>query len=812
MSGGSGGASNRTAPALRRATAFAGPFRNLSREWAAVAVGLSLLLVAITESGAADRADNLFYDWSTRVASHDPPADIVVVAIDDESLSALGPWPWPRAIHAAMLRRLATYHPLAVIYDVLYLGESRRPEDDAALGQAFAAIPHAFAPMFFKIPGDNGRGYDPLWPIGPVKDNLTVGHALVQPDRDGVVRRLDLAVDGEQRWTHVAALAAALRPAGRRLVQNLPRFHPRPPGAPLRRQGDLLVGFAGPPGHVRTASFVSVLRGETPAGLLTGRYVLLGATAAGLNDQFSTPAGGDSGLMSGIEIQANFLDTLLSGSPIREASAPLRLALGLPALWLLMIGFLRLPPGRAGLLGLGLMIAVAAGSAVMLFFGRLWAPPVATLIVLGIAQPLWSWRRLSGVSGYMIEELSRLTADPDLATAAPHRGPLAQDHIANQIDLMRETVDRVRGLRRLIGAAVRSLPDPTVLVALDGEITLANAEAQTLFGGRARPEPADVERFFAASKPPPFTPATFGDPARPWIGERAGADGSVREILHVPWTDESGAPLGWVVRFADITAMRRAEAAREEALQLLTHDMRSPQASILALVAQESATAEDLRARVAHYAKRTLALADGFLRLARADAGNYEREPTEIADVMTEATDDLWVLASSRGVRIRFDGGEGEYLVQGNRALLIRAFSNILDNAVKFSPAGSTIDCAIKGRAATGRSEVVCTIADHGAGMSPEVVGKLFQRFSHHASGRAGPVDGVGLGLAFVQSVFKGHGGAIACRSQPGVGTTFEIVLPALSLSSHGAQAHQDEEQHQYDEADHGPDREQRHA
>jgi signal transduction histidine kinase len=103
---------------------------------------------------------------------------------------------------------------------------------------------------------------------------------------------------------------------------------------------------------------------------------------------------------------------------------------------------------------------------------------------------------------------------------------------------------------------------------------------------------------------------------------------------------------------------------------------------------------------------------------------------------------------------------------------------------------------------AAGRSEIVCAIADHGAGMSPEVVGKLFQRFSHHASGRAGPVDGVGLGLAFVQSVFKGHGGTITCRSAPGVGTTFEIVLPALAVSSHGAQAHEDEQQQEHDEAD----------
>jgi CHASE2 domain-containing sensor protein len=787
-------AAGRAARDSRRGFDFGGQVRDVSRDWAAVAIGLSLLLVAIVLSGGADRANDLFYDWSTRVASHDPPDDILVVAIDDKSLETLGPWPWPRAVHAAMLRRLATYHPLAVIYDVLFPGPSPVAEDDTALGKAFAAIPHAFVPMVLKTPGDNGRGYEPLWPIAPVTANATVGHARVQPDRDGVVRRIDLAIDGEQRWDHIAALAAALQPAGRRALEALPKFAPRPAAAPPRRQGEVLIGFGGPPGHVRTAPFISVLRGETPASLLTGRYVLVGATAPGLGDQYSTPAGGDSGVMSGIEIQANVLDTLLSGSAIRPAPTALRLAFGLASLWLLMVGFLRLPPNSAGLLGLGLMIVVAALSAGLLFLGHVWLPPMATLIVLIIAQPLWTWRRLSGVNTYMIEELSRLAADPDLSTTAPRPRPLTRDHIASQVDLMRETVDRVRGMRRLVGAAVRSLPDPTVLVTLGGEITLANAEAQKLFGGDSRPEPADIERFFSASEPPPFSVAGFTDPRRPWIGERTGADGSLREILHVPWTDEAGSPLGWVIRFADVTAMRRAETAREEALQLLTHDMRSPQASILALVAEDSAaTPEELRPRIAHYAKRTLALADGFLRLARADAGNYEREPTEIADVMTEATDDLWVLASSRGVRIVFDGGEAEYMMVGNRGLLIRAFTNILDNAVKFSPPGSTIECAVAGGAGCGGGDIVCTITDHGAGMSSEVVAKLFQRFSHHAAGLAGPVDGVGLGLAFVQSVVKGHGGIIACRSAPGVGTTFEIVLPAMAASAHGAQSDQDQ-------------------
>ena len=216
--------------------------------------------------------------------------------------------------------------------------------------------------------------------------------------------------------------------------------------------------------------------------------------------------------------------------------------------------------------------------------------------------------------------------------------------------------------------------------------------------------------------------------------------------------------------------------------------MRSPQASILALVAKEpGALSEDTGSRVAQYAKRTIALADGFLRLARADAGNYERPPTDIADVLTEATDDLWVLASARGVRIVFEA-DREYIIQGNRSLLIRVFTNILDNAVKFSPDGTTITCRIRSGTNGQGGQVICTIRDQGPGMPPEVVSKLFQRFSHHSQGRAGPVDGVGLGLAFVQSVVRGHDGSVVVHSALGEGTEFELTFPAAPASAHGAE------------------------
>ena len=553
----------------------------------------------------------------------------------------------------------------------------------------------------------------------------------------------------------------------------------RLPDTPPREIASTLIRFEAK-GRIPTVSVSRLLHGDVPTALIEGRYVLVGSTAAGLGDRFATPLGRDHPL-SGVEIEANLLDTLLRGPGLREADVVLRLAVGLALLWLTMLGLARLPPRAGRVLWTAAIGAPLALCASLFLLANLWLAPTAPTLVVALALPIWSWRRERQTNALVVEALSNLAADPDLTAAHGNPARFVDDKAADQLRLVQETVARVRGLRRLVNAAVRSLPDATVLIALTGEIVLANQEALRLFRARSDVTREDIEGFFAASRPPPFTPNALGRPDGGWAGERPGADGSLRDIRYVPWTDESGETLGWVVRFADITALRRAEIAREEALQLLTHDMRSPQASIIALVSRwEEAPPERLRERIAHYARRTIALADGFLQLARADAGGYEMAPVDLRDVLTEAADDLWALSTAKTIAIRQKPSTAECLVLGNHSLLMRAFANLLDNAVKFSEPGSRIECEVLREERASGPVVIATIADQGVGIPREALDRLFRRFSPHRQPRQHGVSGVGLGLAFVESVVQGHGGRIACRSAVGVGTTFDLEFPAL--------------------------------
>lgn len=754
----------------------------------AIGVALSLFAIVLTVTGATNRFDNVVYDWLLRASPRPASRDIAIVAIDDRSIAALGPWPWPHRVHARMLRELSRGRPRAIIYDVLFLAPGQAAGDDDSLRAALADSGRVFAPLLFRAPGDDGRAYQLVPPVPQLTAAAGLGHADVRPDGDGVVRRIDLALDGERRWLHVAALAARGAPDADRRLAALPPFAPRPDSAPLRRTGALRIAFGGPPGaRFPTYSFIDVLEGRAQLSLRPGDYVLVGATAASLSDQYSTPVVGDASVMPGVELQASVLDTLVHGLGAVDAPLAVRLALCLAAIWLLMLAYLRATPRQAVGAWAGMILGVIALSAVLLELGRVWAPPLAAIAALGLAQPLWTFARLDAASRYMFGELSRLSADPGIFTGISPPTRLGQDRIARQIELMTDTVARVRDLRSLVATAVQSLPDPTVLVDLGGEVIMANAAAMTLFAGGGAVTNEGVERFFTTpgSPAPRLNRANLSGHHQPWNAERTGIDGSIRDVRCVAWLDGQGGPIGWILRFGDVTAIRLAERRREETLQLLTHDMRSPQASILALMAQNAASLDrHLRERVSHYAERTIALADGFLHLARADAGGFQLSPVNLADVVIEAVDNLWPLSSARGMRVETLGVDEEVLVNGEKSLLIRSLINLIGNAVKFSPDGSRIECGLRlAGGDDGQTAALFWVKDEGPGLTADAMAGLFGRFRHSTPGDGRRVDGVGLGLAFVHSVVKQHGGTVSCRSEPGLGATFEVVLPLLAAS-----------------------------
>jgi len=738
-------------------------------EWAVVAAASTVALALLAFSGATARIDNLFYDAVTRLAVRPPSGDIVVVAIDNRSIAALGRWPWPRAQHEALLRRLAEARPRAVAYDVLFVDPDRDPAADAALAEAMGET-RVFTPLSFDIPGVDGAPFTMVPPVPPVRAAAAgVGHVNIEFDTDGVVRRAYLGERaGTAEWPHLMELmfrAARGAPSEAWSSADPPR------GQGLARGRPVMVAFTARPGDFRTVSFVDLVRGETPAVFLRDKLVLVGATADGLGDRYATPLSDGAQVMPGVELQANLLDTLLSDRGVRAVGGGLLALLTVIPLWALLAGFLLLKPRTNMVLGAGLALGVLAAAGLALMFGRLWVPPAAALIGLVLVYPLWSWRRLEASSAFMVAELGRFAGEADPLPKRAEPAAPAGDVIGRQMDLMEAALGRARDLRGFLGDIVQGLPDATVVADVDERVLVANRAADGLFRDLLRASPVgrrldDLAAPLTAGAPDPET----GDV------EMAAPDGRSFAVRRTSLQSAGGGLAGWIVRYVDISGLKAAARQREDILQLLTHDMRSPQVSILALLdsqAEEGALADRIRG----YARRTLDLADDFVHLARAESGHMNLETLDLAELATDALDDLWPQSNAKQIVVVSPEAEEPFLVSADRGLLTRALINLVDNAIKFTAPGGRIECRVT--ATPGR--VICVISDTGRGMAADEVEHVFERFRRAASAEAQRIDGAGLGLAFVQAVVQRHGGVITCASTPGVGTRFEIALPRVA-------------------------------
>jgi signal transduction histidine kinase len=554
----------------------------------------------------------------------------------------------------------------------------------------------------------------------------------------------------------------------------------------------MLIPYAGPPGTFTTVPAISVLEGKIPANYFRNKLVLIGATAPTLLDNYPTPRSGAKGMPS-VEVDANILNSLLDGVAITPASRLVTGVVSIALLWIQLVALLWLTPQANARFAGGLGVLALAGSVLGVVGPGVWMQPASFLVTMAIVVTYWGWQRLSAASVYFAERLRALERSAGGAILAQSRSvtPRGGDVVFQQMTLLEETSNRISDLRRFVADILADFPDPVMVVDRAGALLTANQAASDFADGLGMstspgaPVGPILARIAASDDearplwPPPETPDPFGSSAsaRPLTG--LGPAGRSYELRFTPTRSAQDEPTGWIVHLADITALVQAMRQREEALQLLSHDMRSPISAILASLEHPyyRGAPAPLRRRLEGQAGRTLELADAFVRLAKAESAEYQLEPIDLAHVLSDAVDAIWPLAQAGDVRVELDLDEHEFVVLADRSLVTRALVNLLDNAVKYSPAGKCVLCRLAPTVLNERPAVACEVADSAGGMAQSQLERLFRRFATSRDALNG-AEGVGLGLALVHTVVNRHNGTIVCDSADGVGTVFTITLP----------------------------------
>lgn len=233
---------------------------------------------------------------------------------------------------------------------------------------------------------------------------------------------------------------------------------------------------------------------------------------------------------------------------------------------------------------------------------------------------------------------------------------------------------------------------------------------------------------------------------------------------------------------------RRAAMDREqrELTAAISHDLRTPVANVRAIVdALEDGVVEgedevrEYYGRIRQEAKRLSAMIDDLLELARFDAGatTLDLHPVPLQDIVGEVVEAMRPLAERAGVQLSMTVTGDPAPVPVDAFLIERAVSNLVKNAIEHTPRGGRVDASVL--AASGRADV--TVTDTGAGIAPEHLERVWERFYRAEAARTRPGDaggGAGLGLAIVRRIVEAHGGSVAVRSSPGNGAAFTLSLP----------------------------------
>ncbi|MBL8950903.1 MAG: response regulator [Myxococcaceae bacterium] len=354
--------------------------------------------------------------------------------------------------------------------------------------------------------------------------------------------------------------------------------------------------------------------------------------------------------------------------------------------------------------------------------------------------------------------------------------PWAPEELRARIDaLLRSAklLNRAVIAERTVKGLLESLPDALVVFDGAGRITFANAEAERVLVGLASPiMGAHVKQLLPMLAFPSKTGAVAPDLH---IGARIYSP-SLR-VLERDGTSETSLIL------RDVTERRRADERRLDFYSIIAHDLRSP-LSAMVLRAKRVMSGklgpldDKLKLEVEKLQGSMGSMANiinDFLDMARLERGGeqrLERTEIELGEVVESAADELRPIAESGGLALQVSKPEGGTPLVGDRTRLRQVVTNLVSNAIKFTPSGGTVTVKIE----PSDERVLTSVADTGPGVPESSVSGLFERF-HRAPGQTS-TEGTGLGLMIVREIVEAHGGNVGVDTRLGHGSRFWFSLP----------------------------------
>lgn len=343
----------------------------------------------------------------------------------------------------------------------------------------------------------------------------------------------------------------------------------------------------------------------------------------------------------------------------------------------------------------------------------------------------------------------------------------------------------LREERDRVAAIVSNMADGVLLTDAEKNVLFVNPAAVSMFGA----EPAEVEGKPVAEvlSYPTLLEQLEEDPPEPTTVMPRIHIGQPRRVVVAPRTvqlvDEEGRRTGAITVLTDITLLEDLSEMKSEFVSLVSHELRTPLTSIMGFAQTLHADAgrlpaaeqQDFLGIIEQESNRLLVMINDLLDVSRMEAGRplamryTELNLKELAEHVVRFQR---VTTDRHEFRLEFP--EGGLSVEGDRDKVEQMLTNLVSNAIKYSPQGG--DVIIGGREQG--EEVVVSVRDRGVGMTEEEMGRLFQPYQRVDRDAIKGIRGTGLGLYLVRGLVEAHSGRIWAESQPGTGSTFYFSLP----------------------------------
>jgi signal transduction histidine kinase/CHASE2 domain-containing sensor protein len=768
------------------------------------------------------------------------PDDVVIVAIDDESLQQIGKYPWDRSLVAEGLEKITAGKPRAVGIDVIYAEESE-PEEDERLAAAIKENGRVVLPtQLFENINESGQT-EIVWlqPLPEIEAALAgKGHAHAAPDVDGTLRSIQLTKSddkGNRFWAfglEVLRVAEEIAPEDFEEKAETLRFgsyniwllqqeeeNGNLPGITVVRPNEMLINYIGSTKSFRYYSFADVLSGRISSEAFAGKIVLIGATSPTLGDAQVTPfmhyagsgdrKGGQA--MPGVEVHANVINTIKNHLWLQF----------LPEVWSYAIAFLiifgatltvRWLDGWRQVLTLVVIIfAIVAGS--LLAFNRYYLilPLPEMLTAFFVSVPLLFLDRSLTASrdldlklqtlseaqkGFLLDEDKDFMEQTRIGAIIPH-------NLEWKLRAVDDITGRLLSRMSFINRVLTGMTEGVMVADISNRIVFVNQRLSQLFNIETENL---INRDFTdfCLKRGIFDSKELSEISAKVL---SGAvvqkefEESIPQIRHFliqlsPVTAAGDAAfgdfeisstkdsqvIGILILVFDVTKQRELDRLKAETLQLVSHELRSPLTSIQGLsdvlrkFPVSKEESKEMLETIHSEAVRLNEIINRFLDVKRLESGAQDLQISSV---------DIEKLAADCIVAAKPLAAEKRIKIQNrikNSLPVLKADAQLLAQAV-----GNLLSNAVKYsppeslvevEAVKNDSELQIIVRDNGYGIPEDAQAHIFEKFYRLERDASSETVGTGLGLAFVKEAAEKHGGYVTVESRKNVGSTFVLHLP----------------------------------